>query len=315
MAKENESKPKGTKSSDIQAHLDALLSEDDWSSLPTRQSKEKKARRELKLTRRLRETFAEEPETSDEEEIEVEPEPEPEPVNAEPLLFPYERAAILSALGLTVLAGILIYLMSPLSQVMHYKVVGSESLSADTVLDAAQLKVGQPLLTTMHQADYFSHTAEERNPQIAGLKFELRADNTIEVKVNEIVKVGYVKSNDHYYPILANGKMLKDGEVNQPIGGLPLYDNFKSDSDLKPVLAQFGKLPLALRRSVSEIVWSPTDQNKQRLELFMNDGNEVLISADELASKLKYYPAMAATLDDKKGIADLQVGAYFTPYG
>ena len=70
MAKENESKPKGTKSSDIQAHLDALLSEDDWSSLPTRQSKEKKARRELKLTRRLRETFAEEPETSDEEEIE-----------------------------------------------------------------------------------------------------------------------------------------------------------------------------------------------------------------------------------------------------
>ena len=167
----------------------------------------------------------------------------------------------------------------------------------------------------MHQADYFSHTAEERNPQIAGLKFELRADNTIEVKVNEIVKVGYVKSNDHYYPILANGKMFKDGEVNQPIGGLPLYDNFKSDSDLKPVLAQFGKLPLALRRSVSEIVWSPTDQNKQRLELFMNDGNEVLISADELASKLKYYPAMAATLDDKKGIADLQVGAYFTPYG
>ena len=151
MAKENESKPKGTKSSDIQAHLDAVLSEDDWSSLPTRQSKEKKARRELKLTRRLRETFAEEPETSDEEEIEVEPEQEPEPVNAEPLLFPYERAAILSALGLTVLAGILIYLMSPLSQVMHYKVVGSESLSADTVLDAAQLKVGQPLLTTMHQ--------------------------------------------------------------------------------------------------------------------------------------------------------------------
>ncbi len=315
MAKENESKPKGTKSSDIQAHLDALLSEDDWSSLPTRQSKEKKARRELKLTRRLRETFAEEPETSDEEEIEVEPEQEPEPVNAEPLLFPYERAAILSALGLTVLAGILIYLMSPLSQVMHYKVVGSESLSADTALDAAQLKVGQPLLTTMHQADYFSHVAEERNPQIAGLKFELRADNTIEVKVNEIVKVGYVKSNDHYYPILANGKMLKDGEVNQPIGGLPLYDNFKSDSDLKPVLAQFGKLPLALRRSVSEIVGAPTYQTKPRLELFMNDGNEVLISADELASKLKYYPAMAATLDDKKGIADLQVGAYFTPYG
>ena len=56
MAKdENESKPKGTKSSDIQAHLDALLSEDDWSSLPTRQSKEKGSGRRLKLTRRLRE--------------------------------------------------------------------------------------------------------------------------------------------------------------------------------------------------------------------------------------------------------------------
>lgn len=308
MADENESKPKGAKSSDIQAHLDALLSEDDWSSLPTRQSQEKKARRELKLPRRLRETFAEEPEDSVAERFEPAEE-------SEPILFPYERGALLSATALTVLAGVLIYLMSPLSQVNHYKVVGSESLSKKVVLDAAQLKTGQPLLTTLHQADYFSKMAAQRNPQISGLKFELVSDNTIEIKVNEIVKVGYVKAGTHYYPILENGKMLTGGEADQPVGGLPLYDNFTSVANLKLVLAEFGKLPLALRRSVSEIVWSPTKQNNQRLELYMNDGNQVLISANDLASKLKYYPAMAASLDNKTGIADLQVGAYFTPYG
>ncbi|SUP61218.1 Uncharacterised protein [Weissella viridescens] len=51
--------------------------------------------------------------------------------------------------------------------------------------------------------------------------------------------------------------------------------------------------------------------------LFMNDGNEVLINASDVAEKLKYYPSIAAqvkanqkSVGNKKTIIDLQVGAY-----
>lgn len=304
-------------SSDIQAHLDALLSGKVESSKPKRSKKTDETHSQSEPTQASNVKISEEKQdkssditTIDEEKIKSSKRPH---LKRTPLLFAHEWAAIKTIVILVVMAAGLIYLISPNGQVKRYEVVGTHELSDKTVLNAAGLRTGQSLLTTVNQSNYFSQEAKRKNPQINNLKLSIKSDNTLQVKVDEIVKVGYVKAGNKYYPILENGSMLNQGLSNQKVGGLPLYDGFTSDKQLRKTLAEFGKLSDPLRHAVSEIVWSPNSQNNQRLLIYMNDGNEVLISADELSKKMKYYPGMVAQLK-QTGVADLQVGAYFKPY-
>ena len=46
----------------------------------------------------------------------------------------------------------------------------------------------------------------------------------------------------------------------------------------------------------------------------MNDGNEVYAVLNTFAKKMKYYPEISASMK-KRGIVDLQVGAYSYPRG
>lgn len=304
-------------SSDIQAHLDALLSGKVESSKPKRSKKTDETHSQSEPTQVNNVKRSKEKQdkpsaitTVDEEKIKSSKRPL---LKRTPLLFAHEWAAIKTIVILVVMAAGLIYLISPNGQVQRYEVVGTHELSDKTVLNAAGLRTGQSLLATVNQSDYFSQEAKRKNPQINHLKLSIKSDNTLQVKVDEIVKVGYVKAGNKYYPILENGSMLNQGLSNQQVGGLPLYDGFTSDKQLRKTLAEFGKLSDPLRHAVSEIVWSPNSQNNQRLLIYMNDGNEVLISADELSKKMKYYPGMVAQLK-QTGVADLQVGAYFKPY-
>ncbi|WP_258087962.1 cell division protein FtsQ/DivIB [Weissella fangxianensis] len=309
-------------SSDIQAHLNALLSGKVESSKPERSKNAKHS--DEKEPHSDPEQANDNQGTEDNHDTDTSAEiikPDDDEAKTkkhkrpkkERFLFSHEKAAIKTLIVLLVMAAGLIYLISPANQVQKYEVVGTHELSDKTVLNAAGLKMGQPLLTTLNQGDYFSRMAKSKNPQIRHLKLTRKSDNTLQVKVDEIVKVGYVKADNKYYPILENGSMLDHGLSNQKVGGLPIYDGFTSDKQLRKTLSEFGKLSDPLRHAVSEIVWSPNSQNNQRLLIYMNDGNQVLIRADEMSKKLKYYPGMVAQLN-KTGIADLQVGAYFKPY-
>ena len=48
----------------------------------------------------------------------------------------------------------------------------------------------------------------------------------------------------------------------------------------------------------------------------MNDGNKVLVSINDLGSKMKYYPQIAKEMSDKgiRGIVDMEAGIYSYPY-
>ncbi|SCB87802.1 cell division protein FtsQ/DivIB [Weissella bombi] len=310
-------------SSDIQAHLNELLSGDGKSSKPKLSKKTSKVKKPSKRAR-IKADKKRPVESADKKALSTEEKTDKNQnvgkksgshwlIGWKQLLFPHEWRAVKAIIVLLIVAAGLIYLISPASQVQKYDVVGTQELSNKAVLKAAGLQKGQPLLTTLYQSDYFSKEAKSKNPQINHLKLTLKSDNTLQVKVDEIVKVGYVKAGNQYYPILENGDMLNHEVSDQQIGGLPLYDGFTSAKQLHKALSEFGKLSTPLRHAVSEIVWSPTKQNNQRLLIYMNDGNEVLISANELSKKMKYYPGMVAQLK-QTGQADLQVGAYFRPY-
>lgn len=228
-------------------------------------------------------------------------------------LFKYERQSLLAVLGLLVFGLVIGYFVSPLSQVQSYKVNGLQDITKQEVLNDAGLKPKQSVWLTVLEQHYIAKQAEKNNPQIQHLSIDLVCINRVKIDVTEHVRVGYVQSGDRYVGMLSNGFFLPNKMKNVPTDGLPIYENFKSNDDLKMTVRQFGELSPALRHSVSEIIWSPTKENSQRVILFMQDGNEVLISANQIKHKLKYYPAMAAQMNEN-GFIDLQVGAYATSF-
>ncbi|MDR3190443.1 MAG: FtsQ-type POTRA domain-containing protein [Lactobacillaceae bacterium] len=230
-----------------------------------------------------------------------------------PYFYPVERRALRVIAILTVIAVGLGYFLSPLAQIKSIQVEGNTTLTKQEVLSAAGIHKGLSVLSVVSQVNYFSQRAKT-NPQIKQMQIVMSSPNEIVVQVKEVNKIGYALIGKNFHFILADGSTLK-----QPVGTkrpteLPLYDGFNSKTELKQTSEQFSALSPAIRAAVSEILWSPVKGNANRLILFMNDGNEVLVSADELTKKMKYYPAMASQMT-KKGVVDLQVGAYATPYG
>jgi cell division protein FtsQ len=218
----------------------------------------------------------------------------------------------LSLLGLLTVG--LVYFLSPLSEINNIEVVGTEQLTKKEVLTDIGLAEGQSVWATVRQAPYLAEQAKNRDNRIKRLSIQLVGAQTIRVVVQENVEVGYLFRDNRYYPLLANGNMINQGTQTQP-GQLPVYENFKSDTKLRLVMAEVGTLSTALRHNISEVIWSPDNENANRIVMYMNDGNQVYISANAIKAKMKYYPGIASQLPDTGGTVDLQVAAFATPYG
>ncbi|MDR3241381.1 MAG: cell division protein FtsQ/DivIB [Lactobacillaceae bacterium] len=224
-----------------------------------------------------------------------------------------ELHAVRMLLILGLAAIFLTLLLSPISAVKNIEVTGNSDLSKKEVLAAAKIHSRMSISELFTEQHFFIDSAK-KNPQISQLQIKYLAANVVQIHIKEIVKVGFVKVNDKYYYVLADGRYIAAplGEFDQR--NLPLYDNFKSHAKLKLVTQQVGELSPALRNGISEVLWSPTKENAARVMLIMDDGNEVLVNANSLAKNMQYYPGMAVQVTEK-GVVDLQVGAYFQPYG
>jgi len=233
--------------------------------------------------------------------------------NQKHILTYRELHAVRMLLILGFAAIFLTLLLSPISAVKNIEVTGNSDLSKKEVLAAAKIHSRMSISELFTEQHFFIDSAK-KNPQISQLQIKYLAANVVQIHVKEIVKVGFVKVNDKYYYVLADGRYIAAplGEFDQR--NLPLYDNFKSHAKLKLVTQQVGELSPALRNGISEVLWSPTKENAARVMLIMDDGNEVLVNANSLAKNMQYYPGMAVQVTEK-GVVDLQVGAYFQPYG
>jgi len=230
-----------------------------------------------------------------------------------PQITDMERQGLLTISGLIVVAGLLGFLVSPWGSISTYKVTGNQEVPKTKLLTELGLDKNQSALLLLSESSSLTKKAHAIDPQIQEVKLSIQSPTTMKVKVTEIPSVGYILDGKKYVPLLADGTRLKNDATEWPKDSFPIYSGFKSDKALDDVLASFGTLSLALRQSVSEVIWSPTNENAHRLIFVMNDGNQVLANAENFETKFKYYPGMATQLK-KNGVIDLQVGAYAKPY-
>ena len=221
------------------------------------------------------------------------------------------------ALLLTVLVMILVvagYFVSPLSQINLISVSSNQQslLSEQTVIDASGIQTKDSVVDVLLHRHSIAKKMTTREPKIKSATISIRHLRNVELKIKTYKTVGLMVRGSRYYPILENGMIAKDSTA-QPTSNHSVYSHFKSGKKLQLMIKQYNKLPATVRNSISEIRFTPTKLNPERIHLYMNDGNQVYATISTFAKKMQYYPSIAKEMQ-KKGTVNLEVGAYSYPF-
>ena len=183
----------------------------------------------------------------------------------------------------SLILAFMLYIVSPFSKVNKIQVTGCDNLSAQQVKQAANLKSGNFIWRVFYQQAAVEKVARKNNLQINQLKI-------IRVVVKEYPIVGIVTNGSRSQYLLASGKKTA---VSGDVTSFIQYQGFtKHAKQLTATTAQVGKISTAIRDGISEVVYSPSSDDPERLILYMNDGKKMTDA----------------------GIVDLQYSAYSYSY-
>ncbi|WP_119326930.1 cell division protein FtsQ/DivIB [Companilactobacillus musae] len=203
------------------------------------------------------------------------------------------------------------YFGSPLSKVRNINVKGVNDLGAQQIINATKIDDNSTLLNVLIHHGSISKRTEKKLPSVKKISFGTHNLRDLTITVKEYPTLGYIYKDGGYYRIINNGQILNQ-KLSSPIGNYPTYSNFSS-ARLKKMSNIYAGLPSNVKTNVSEFYNSPTKLNPYRIKIDMNDGNKVIADMRTVQSKLKYYPGMAAQMK-KKGVIDLEIGAYSYPF-
>ncbi|KGX93260.1 cell division protein FtsQ [Pontibacillus halophilus JSM 076056 = DSM 19796] len=211
-----------------------------------------------------------------------------------------------------IMIALILYLQSPLSHVKQVIVKGNSNIETETI----QQKSGISKDDNFWNIDKSAIVASVSNhPEVKSVQVDKRLPNKVILTVDEYNRVGYVKTEDAYYPILETGQELSDQEMSIPNGDAPLLIGWDKRTYLEELTKELVQLPASIANKISEIRWTPTESNPYKIHLYMSDGYEVDASIRNFSNKMRSYPSIVAQLDEQdRGIIHIDVGAYFESY-
>ncbi len=205
------------------------------------------------------------------------------------------------------------YLISPFGRVQEIFVEGAAYVPEQTIIDASRISGKVTALGVITNSRDIEGYISSKLPQIKEASITLGNFNDITITVQEYKTIAYVYSGKTYYSVLENGVISKDG-LKVPIGNCPIITSFELNQNLNDLLKQYVQLTDTVQNSISEIKYTGTEENPYSITVYMNDGNEIKAILPTFAEKILYYPDIVSQLGATKGIVDLEVGAYFTPF-
>src|SRR5699024_622564 len=191
------------------------------------------------------------------------------------------------------LISIIVYLQSPLSHVRTIHVTGNSSVGEEEVIKQSGLKQDSNIWT-MNKTKMKERISEI--PIVESVKVSRKLPWTVEIQLKEHERVGYIKKEGYFHPVIGNGTTLasKQKAVN---GDAPILLNFNEETYLQKMTMELEKLPKGIFNLISEIYWKPREDNKNKIILYMNDGFIVEATIRNFAKNMEVYPSIASQLD------------------
>ena len=209
------------------------------------------------------------------------------------------------------LIGCIIYFQSPFSHVQTIEVNGNDHVTEEEIITQSGLSENVNIWS-VDEAEIEKKI--KAIDQIQNASVSIKWPNDVLIDVSEWNRVAYYKNDLEFFPILENGEMLNEKEASIPVHA-PILFEFDGGQALEMMVKELIKLPQEVVRSISEIYFTPTDNDPYSLTVYMNDGFEVKATIRTFSQKMVHYPSIVSQLDPSiKGYVDLTVGAYFRPY-
>lgn len=207
------------------------------------------------------------------------------------------------------------YMLSPYGHVQNIYVEGSKEVPEQAIVDSSSITNAQTVAGILWDEERIEKDIRSVYPKIKTAEVHRRGWNDITIAVEEYETVAYLENGKGYQSVLETGERLPE-EMKMPLGNKPLLKGFTKAKDrvIREVAKQLQQLDGSVLNSISEINWSDPESEPPLVTIYMNDGNQVEAFLEQFGEKLSYYPAMVSQLEGEKGVINMEVGAFFTPF-
>ena len=200
-------------------------------------------------------------------------------------------------LGLLFSVGFLIATMP----VKNIYVKGNNYVSEDEIISASGIDLESSFLL-INSKNIIKKI--KKNEFIKKVKIYKKIGNKLILSVNEY-KILCLDNDNNL--VLENGKVL---ENKYNLTDIPVMINIIDNKDVKKnFLKKFSLINSNILRQISQIEYSPVDVDADRFILYMDDGNEVIITLTKI-QKLNKYNNIVEKMDGNFGIIYLDSGNY-----
>lgn len=221
-----------------------------------------------------------------------------------------KKFSILLFLFVTTLL-IVLYFQSTYSQIQKITLTGEKLVPEQLYIEESTLKIGDSMWS-------FNESKIENlianNAWVESVKVQRKWLTSVHIQVNEFKQIGYLEDGDFLHIILENGQIIKtDGQVIPKDG--PLFTGFDEEKIRKRMIKELNDLDNEVLTGISQIKYTPTENDAYSIQVYMNDGNEVKAIIPSFGEKMNFYPSIVSQLNPEvKGIVDLEVGTFFQPF-
>ncbi len=204
------------------------------------------------------------------------------------------------------------YYISPFSKVSNIIVEGNKNLSAAEIIEKADLKVQHNLWQQFFDRKQIIQELKKNSPRIKGATLEVADWTELKLTVQELAVAAWLVDGKEYLPILETGNVIEEPEA-EPEHDTVIFEGFSDEAKIRKTLKAYDSLAQEIQKGVSQIKYTPKKNNDELLNLYMNDGNRVIVNISNMDNQMKYYPQVVKEMKDK-GIIDMEVGIFAYPY-
>ena len=141
----------------------------------------------------------------------------------------------------------------------------------------------------------------KKSELVKDVKVRKKFFNVLEITVTEYIPV-FIKDNQ---VVLENKHKIDSVKCK-----LPVLSNLEENDIYDSLIEKLLLLKKDSRDNISQIIYSPSEYDKTRFLLYMDDGNHVYINIVKF-SNLDFYGEIYPTLNNKKGTLYLDSGNHF----
>lgn len=203
------------------------------------------------------------------------------------------------------------YFQSSMSRIGKLNVSGANIHEPSYYLEKSGIQEGEGLWS------FTKKKVEERLGEVEGVqKVEVSRKwfRDVAITMTEWRPIAYIEDEGRYGLLLENGEVFIPEKLS-PEEDAPILNGFEDKDIQNKLTVQLKDMENNVYQLISEIIYTGTKTEPNRITVFMDDGYEVQVLIPTFAEKMIYYPQIIAQLNgDEKGVIDMEVGTYFTPY-